>query len=54
MVSNETSSRINIVFFRPQGKGRLCDAVCDKADAPASFESDVTKHFGFSISRNEK
>lgn len=34
--------------------GELSDKGCEIADAPVSLKSDVWKHFGFAVSRNDK
>lgn len=36
------------------GGGEFSDKTCEIADASVSFKSDVRKHFGFPVLRNDK
>lgn len=36
------------------GEGQASGEVCEIVDVPAGFISDVWKHFGFHLLRNEK
>lgn len=51
-----STARTDLVFGRMLQvvRSNPSNKVCDLVDAPASFNSDVWKHFGFCRSRNEK
>lgn len=48
------SNCCHVVVDAASGDGELSDTVCEIVDASASFKSDVLKHFGFPVPRNEK